>query len=335
MKPKIHALPSFVPLALILGSIVGLAVMGLVFCWARSEWLHDIGRYTSRYGFNRQAIWNILGLTAFGLAIIVGWKRWLKAAPFVFVGWVALWFAAHMRQLDDGSSTIVLIGPISLEVWALFPAAFALLVAWLRQRYGVQTKRILFIVGIAAFAAITVHVVTNTNRMTHLAAFFAGEESPAMSPAACARAFVQSQTCKAFAQAQWFSSTDAEILRNTPGNSTYSMPASSAVMFGKWFMSLAGVFFAVIAFCFAWLWRVAEDGAKRAFILVVGLGIIGPAVFGVCQCLGIVPMSYTCVPLVSNCTTSVLASWLGAGILVSACVGKGEFVWSRAEYLSQ
>ena len=335
MKPKIRASPSFVPMALILGSIVGLAVMGLVFCWADSDRLHDIGRAASRYYFNRQAIWNVFGLAAFVMTIIVGWKRWLKAAPFVFVGWVALWFAAHMRQLDDGSSTIVLIGPISLEVWALFPVAFALLVAWLRQRYGVQTKRILFIVGIAAFAAITAHVFTNANRMTHLAAFFAGEESPAMSPAACARAFVQSQTCKAFAQAQWFSSTDAEILCNTPGNTTYSMPASSAVMFGKWFMSLAGVFFAVIAICLACLWRVAEDTAKRAFILVVGLGIIGPAVFGVCQCLGIVPMSYTCVPLVSNCTTSVLASWLGAGILVSACVGKGEFVWSRAEYLSQ
>ena len=242
MKPKIRASPSFVPLALIFGSIVGLAVMGLAFCWADSDRLHDIGSAASRYYFNRQAIWNVLGLTAFCMAIIVGWKRWLKVAPFVFVGWVALWSVAHMREFVAGSSTIVLIGPISLEVWALFPVAFALLVAWLRQRYGVQTKRILFIVGIAAFAAITVHVFTNANRMTHLAAFFAGEESPAMSPAACARAFVQSQTCKAFAQAQWFSSTNTEILRDTPGNRTYSMPASSAVLLGKWFMSVAWVF---------------------------------------------------------------------------------------------
>ena len=30
-----------------------------------------------------------------------------------------------------------------------------------------------------------------------------------------------------------------------------------------------------------------------------------------------------------------LVSWLGAGILASACVGRGEFVWSRAEYLSE
>ena len=335
MKPKIRASPSFVPLALIFGSIVGLAVMGLVFCWAHSEWLHDIGRAASRYYFNKQAIWNVLGLTTFCMAIIVGWKRWLKVAPFVFVGWVALWFAAHMRELVAGSSTIVLIGPISLEVWALFPVAFALLVAWLRQRYGVQTKRILFIVGIAAFAAITVHVFTNANRMTHLAAFFADEESPAMSPAACARAFVQSQTCKAFAQAQWFSSTDAEILRNTPGNTTYSMPASSAVLFGKWFMSVVWMHLALIVLGLACLWRRTEDKAKRAYLLVSGLGIIVPTVLGYCECLGIVPMLYTNAPLVSNDTTAVLASWLGVGILVSAVVDSGEFVWSRADYLEQ
>lgn len=333
MKPKIRASPSFVPLALIFGSIVGLAVMGLVFCWAHSEWLHDIGRSTSRYCFNRQAIWNVFGMTAFYMAIIVGWKRWLKAAPFVFVGWVALWFAAHMRQLDDGSSTIVLIGPISLEVWALFPVAFALLVAWLRQRYGVQTKRILFIVGIAAFAAIAGRVVTNANRMTHLAAFFAGEKAPAMSPAACAREFVQCQTCKAFAQAQWFSSTDAEILRNTPGNTTYSMPASSAVLFGKWFMSVVWMYLALIVLGLVCLWRRTEDKAKRAFLLVSGLGIIVPAILGHCECLGLVPMVYTSVPLVSSDTTAILASWLGAGILVSAVVDAGEFAWSRADYL--
>lgn len=145
MKSKIHAVPSFVPMALILGSIVGLAVMGPVFCWAHSDRLYDLGRSVSRWYFNSQAIWNILGLTAFGMAIIVGWKRWLKAAPFVFVGWVVLWFAAHMRQLDDGSSTIVLIGPISLEVWSLFPVALALLVAWLQDQYGARAIRILLV----------------------------------------------------------------------------------------------------------------------------------------------------------------------------------------------
>ena len=52
MKPKIYASPSFVPMALILGSIVGLAVMGLgtgilvsavvdtgEFVWSRADYL--------------------------------------------------------------------------------------------------------------------------------------------------------------------------------------------------------------------------------------------------------------------------------------------------------
>ena len=335
MKSKIHLSPSFVPMALILGSIVGLAVMGLVFCWAHSERLHDIGISASRYYFNRQAIWNILGLTVFGTAIIVGWKCWLKAAPFVFAVWVGLWFVAHMQPVVDGSCTFVRIGPISLGVWSLFPIAFALLAAWLRRRYGDLAKRILIIAGVAAFAAVTVHVTTDANRMTHLAAFFAGERTPGMSLGACARSFVQTQTCKALAQAQWFSSTDAEILRNTPGNTTYSLPASSAVMFGKWFMAVAWGFFVLIALGLVCLWRRTEDKAKRAFLLASGLGLIVPVVVGHSECLGLMPMLYTSVPLVSNDTTAVLASWLGAGILVSTIVDAGEFVWSRADYLVQ
>jgi hypothetical protein len=44
-------------------------------------------------------------------------------------------------------------------------------------------------------------------------------------------------------------------------------------------------------------------------------------------------MLYISIPIVSNDTTAVLATWLGAGILVSAAVDAGEFIWSRADYL--
>ena len=336
MKPKFCASPSVVSVATILGSIAVLAVMGLVFCWAHSERLHDIGDAASRWHyFNRQAVWNVLGLLMFGMAIIAGWKRWLRAAPFVFAGWVALWFVAHAQPVVDGSCNFVRMGPISLGVWSLFPVAFALLAAWLRKRYGDNAKRILFIACVVALAAVSVHIATDANQMTHLAAFFEGERTPDMSPGACARAFVQVQTRKALAQAQWFSSIDMEILRHTPGNMNYSMPASSAVMFGKWFMSAAWGFFALIALCLAFLWRRTEDKAKRVFLLVSGLGIIVPTMLGHCQCLGFVPMLYIAVPIVSNDTTAVLATWLGAGILVSAVVDAGKFAWSRADCLAQ
>ena len=333
MKTKFCASFSFVPLVVLLGAVAGLAVMGLVFCWLCPDMSHDVGGSASRWYFKRQVVWNIIGIAAFYAAAVIGWKRWLKAAPFLFEGWVALWFAEHMQHIDGGSSTIVPIGPISLDVWALFPVALALLAAWLRERYGIRTRRILFIVGVVAVTVTACDLITDEGRMNRIEAFFAEDSSQAMSPSACARSFAQCQACKAFTQAKWLSSSDAEILRSLPGQMTYSMPASSAVMFGKWFIAVAGGFFAVIAFSLIWLWRVIKNRAKRAFVLVAGLGIIVPAVFGVCQCLGIVPMSYMCVPLVSNCTTSVLASWLGAGIIASTYVGRGEFVWSRAEYL--
>ena len=335
MKTKCCASSSLVPLVMLLVAIAGLAVMGLVFCWLCPDMSHDVGASASRWYFKRQVVWNAVGIAAFYAAAAIGWKRWLKAAPFLFEGWVALWFAAHMRQLDGGASTTVPIGPISLDVWTLFPVALALFAAWLRERYGIRTRRILFIVGVVAVTVTACDLITDESRMNRIVAFFAEDGSPAMSPSACARSFAQCQACKAFTQAKWLSPGDAEILRNLPGQATYSMPASSAVMFGKWFISVAGGFFAVIAFSLVWLWRVNEDKAKQAFVLVVGLGIIVPVVFGVCQCLGIVPMSYMCVPLVSNCTTSVLASWLNAGLIASTYLGRGEFIWSRAEYLSE
>ncbi len=335
MKTKFCTSSSFVPLVVLLGAFAGLAVMGLVFCWLCPDMSHDVGGSASRWHFKQQVVWNVIGIAAFYAAAAIGWKRWLKAAPFLFEGWVALWFAAHMRQLDGGASTTVPIGPISLDVWTLFPVALALLAAWLRERYGIRIRRILFIIGVVAVTVTAYDLITDESRMNRIVAFFAEDGSPAMSPSACARSFAQCQACKAFTQAKWVSSSDTEILRRIPGQITYSMPASSAVMFGKWFISVAGGFFAVIAFSLIWFWRVTKDRAKQAFVLVAGLGIIVPTVFGVYQCLGIVPMSYMCVPLVSNCTTSVLASWLGAGILASACVGRGEFVWSRAEYLSE
>jgi cell division protein FtsW (lipid II flippase) len=318
MKPRFCAASSFVPVAMILGSIAGLAAMGLMFCWVCPDRLHDVDGIASHWCFKRQLAWNVVGLAAFCLAVVLGWKRWLKAALVVFVGWIALWFIAHVQPLVDGSSTFVRIGPISLGVWSLFPVALALLAAWLRNRYGERATRILLIAGVVSFATVTAYIAMDDDRMTRLTAFVAGERSPDPSPGACARGFVQSRTRKALAQAQWFSSTDAEILRETPGNATYSMPASSAVMFGKWFMSVAWVFFAVIALCLVFLGRRTEDREKRAFFIVFGLGIIVPSLLGHCECLGLVPMLYTSVPLLSNDTAAVLASWLGAGIFASA-----------------
>ena len=72
MKQKFCATPAVVPMAMILGSIAGLAVMGLAFCWAHSERLHGIGDAASRWYFNKQVVWNVFGLSAFIMAIIVG-----------------------------------------------------------------------------------------------------------------------------------------------------------------------------------------------------------------------------------------------------------------------
>ena len=103
---------------------------------------------------------------------------------------------------------------------------------------------------------------------------------------------------------------------------SYSMPASSAVVFGKWFIALAWTLASVLVLALAWFWRRASDVAMRTFIAFAGLGFVVPFLLGHGECLGIAPMVYAVIPLVSYDAAAVLASWFAAGVLVSmtSCV---------------
>ena len=60
-----------------------------------------------------------------------------------------------------------------------------------------------------------------------------------------------------------------------------------------------------------------SDQSQKTFLVIAGLGILLPAVLGTCECLGLLPMSYTCVPLVSYGGTAAMMTWLIAGTLAS------------------
>ena len=314
--------------------VTALAVMGLMFCWHSPDlpwWREIVGAH---WHFKRQLLWNIAGVAVFAIAAMVGWKRWLMVAPFVFSGWVALWLAALLQPSAAGSWSFVRIGAISLNVWSLFPVAFALLAAWLSER-GVRVKWIVLSCCAVALAAMTLRTVSDPGRVARLATFLAGGDISAATPGACARALVQRQTCEAFAHSSWFSPGDAETLLCFPGALTFSMPAASAVLFGKWFIAVAWLFFGAFALSLGCLWRGTGDVAKRSYILFLGLGVLAPAAFGCCECLGLVPMLYASVPLVSYGGVLAFAVWLGVGILVSASACRGEYVWSQADYLQE
>ena len=305
------------PVVLMLTAVAGLAAMGLVFCWCCPDRLHDVGGVASRWCFKRQAAWNIAGVSAALLAVAAGWKRLLKAAPFLFSGWVALWIVACLQPVVDGSSGFVRIGPVALGVWSLFPVALAMLAAWLRERYPVGGRKFLCGFCAGAILAVVLSVAASPDRIARVNSFFRGEPRQEMSASECMRGFVQHQTREAFAQAHWFSACENEILKSLPGTMSYSMPASSAVVFGKWFIALAWTLVSLVVLALSLFRRGTSDVAMRTFVAFAGLGFVVPFALGHCACLGLTPMVFTVAPLVSYDAAAVLASWFGTGVLVS------------------
>lgn len=305
------------PVVLMLAAVAGLAAMGLVFCWCCPDRLHDVGGVASRWCFKRQAAWNIAGVSAALLAVAAGWKRLLKAAPFLFSGWVALWIIACLQPVVDGSSGFVRIGPVALGVWSLFPVALAMLAAWLRERYPVGGRKFMCGFCAGAILAVVLSVAASPDRIARINSFFRGEPRQEMSASECMRGFVQHQTREAFAQAHWFSACENEILKSLPGTMSYSMPASSAVVFGKWFIALAWTLVSLVVLALSLFRRGTSDVAMRTFVAFAGLGFVVPFALGHCACLGLTPMVFTVAPLVSYDAAAVLASWFGTGVLVS------------------
>ena len=305
------------PVVLMLTAVAGLALMGLVFCWCCPDRLHDVGGIASRWCFKRQVVWNIAGASAALLAVAAGWKRLLKAAPFLFSGWVALWMFACSQPAVEGSCAYVRIGPISLGVWSLFPVALAMLAAWLRERYLVGARKFLCGFCAGAILAVALSVAASPDRIARVNSFFRGEPRQEMSASECMRGFVQHQTREAFAQAHWFSACENEILNSLPGAMSYSMPASSAVVFGKWFMALAWTLVSLLVLALSLLWRGTGDAAMRTFIVFAGLGFVVPFALGHCGCIGLTPMVFTVAPLVSYDFAAALFAWFAAGGLVS------------------
>ena len=307
----------FGPVVLMLAAVAGLAAMGLVFCWCCPDRLHDVGGVASRWCCKRQVVWNLAGVCVALVAVLAGWRRLLKSAPLLFVGWIALWLFALSQPMVDGSCGVARIGPIVLGVWSLSPVALALLAAWLRERYLVGARKFLCAVCIGALAVVVVNVAASPDRIARVNSFFRGEPRQEMSASECMSGFVQHQTREAFAQAHWFSACENEILKSLPGTMSYSMPASSAVVFGKWFIALAWTLASVLVLALAWFWRRASDVAMRTFIAFAGLGFVVPFLLGHGECLGIAPMVYAVIPLVSYDAAAVLASWFAAGVLLA------------------
>ena len=305
---------------MIVSPVVVLAAMGLVFLWCCPEWHWHPEMLVEHWQYKRQLCWNGIGIMTFCMPLLAGWRRWLKLAPVMAAVWLVM-FAASKFSPSDGGGWFVTLGPIRFDLLGMLPFALAMTLAWIANRFRFRAVRMLLVVAGTILIALTMRMATNANRVSRIAEWFSSSPPTKVlseDGSSLARAWAQMACVKAVEASRWFSANEEHLKDNPiPGRFTSAMPASAALVFGKWFLVLFGAAFGFLGWCFARAWFATADQGKKAFLAVAGLGTIVPAALSTFECLGLTPMMYTCVPLVSYGGTAAMMTWLIAGTLAS------------------
>lgn len=298
-------------------SLAGLSVMGLAFLWC----CPDVASFTERMGehwmLKRQAVWLCIGFSAFAFGLILGWRRWMKAAPWLGLGWLSLFIIAVCSP-QVGHNLYVRVWAVQLNVLGFCPLVVALLLAWIAEKFpSRRALGLLLVVAVVLAGAFAVLILDGREGMARI---FGRESVEATSPdEVMLREWAQDASQDAMREAHWFSGNE-EVLRQKalPGRFTYSMPFAAALVFGKWFNALVLALFGMFAAALACCCRRVGSSVKRVFVAVTGLFIMLMAACGYSAYFGLVPpMLHTCVPLVSYGGGVVGITWLMAGVLVA------------------
>lgn len=165
-KQKVMVAPNktvYLPVMIILAATAGLAALGLLFCWKSpiGEWLY----LDSNWFFKRQLVYLMIGVFGGVLAVyFAGWRRCVKAGPWLLAVWLVLFAVALPQSTAGGFSHWLAIGPFKIELWALFPIVFPLFMSWLCGKIGKRARLALLGVVIAGGVAASVKIITNENR---------------------------------------------------------------------------------------------------------------------------------------------------------------------------
>jgi len=310
-----------VALYLVFGAATLLAALGLVFCWACPS---SCNAYPGapQLIFGRMVVGNLVGLLLCGLAVVVGWRGWLKAAPFVCLAWLGLaHYSFSLWPFEDRLGWID-FGPVRLNVWETAPLMISFAAAWASSQWRLRSHSAFCAIAGVAIGFVVGGFVANDYQTRQLTVMSGRSPSSPITeiftPAECD---VAHQGAAMIRSAKWFGATGVEqkALFCAP---TVSMPAEASVLFGKWYLVLLLVTIGVLGAGFAMTWRGVAEGPKRSFVLVLGISITGLSVMNCLGCLLVVPLLTVGIPWASFGESMAAASWLALGILVSLVMDK-------------
>lgn len=303
-------------LGLLVVPTILLMAMGLAFCWATpaNQYYHLSGAYY----FKHQLCWLIIGGCLGGVAWSIGWRRWVKAAPFIAMGWSALVAYAATCPLVGGHWGWINLGCFRINVVDFLPVVFSLLVAWF-----VQLLRLRAIVGIG-IAALMVgsfmgyRLVSNPVERDEFL-LLPSQQEMAEKTGKPSREFLLNQCVGAVKESHWFGKCDVNT-RYIPECTTTSMPAVSAVLFGKWYLVALAVVLGMLGAGVGLFWAMGASEPMRAYALVWGSLVLLPAFFNLLGCAGIVSMLDVAIPLASFGGSLAMATGVGLAVLLSSAL---------------
>lgn len=281
-----------------------LAVMGCWFCWHCPSRIYEVHEL-----FWRQLAWNVIGITAFVGAWAFGWKRLLKAAPWLMAAWLLAFGVAQASMAVRGTHRWVSFGPIRVNVVTCFMPVFALFVAWLHERKLVRPWMERTTLAVVALCLVWM-IVGNEWRMDRLVAFLNPEDQR------YDKAYMSYQLSAALSDAKWFGCAGKDLAL-LPCPESDGMMSAAALMFGKWFPSAIVVLFAVSCSALGIVLKYAENESRRRYVLLFGLWLIVPTAYCLLHSFALLPVAGMSPALVSYGGTAVVMAWFGLGTLMA------------------
>ena len=305
----------------ILGTLLSatalLAAMGCWFCWHCPSRIYP----PESHGlFLRQLAWNGVGLAVFAGTWLAGWRRILKAAPWLMAAWIVSIAAVQFSCPVRGVHKWLSLGPFRVNVAICFMPVFALFAAWLRDRKRLRPWMWWAALSLAAAWAVW-HVAGDAGRMERLAEFFNPDNWMQD------RAYMSRQLLAAFGASHWFGDA-GRSLGFLPCPESDGMMSASALMFGKWFPSTLVGLFAGLGASLTLLWKGTGDAAKRMFALLIGLWLIAPAAYCFLHSLALLPVAGMSPALAGYGGTAVVMAWFGIGVVAAMTrkdVSEGDY----------
>lgn len=292
-----------------------LMAMGLVFCWVTpaNAYLHGGG---SRFFFTHMLCWTTIGLSLASCAYLIGWRRWLKAAPFIAICWVGLVVYSATCPLVNGHWGWIDLGCFRINVLEFTPVVVSLAAAYIARFLKCRSLVAVSMMLVAYAGVFGYTTVSKMNRMEY-ANLVPSQQHLAKNAQQPARLFLANQCVGAVRESEFFGGSDRVNLRFLPESTTTSMPAAASVLFGKWYLIALSIVLALMGIGIGVSWKINANSAMRAYTLLWGALVLMAAFLNIQSCVGFAPIVDVGIPFACFGGSLAVSTLLGLAILIS------------------